>query len=318
MEVWEAIVLGLVQGLTEFLPVSSSGHLQIFNTLFGLQGEENLTFAVAVHAATVCSTIVVFRAELGRLIVGFFRFRRNAETVYVGKILLSMIPVAVVGLLFKEQVEALFASGLLVVGVSLILTAALLTFAYYARPRRRSDISFRDAFVIGIAQAFAAVLPGLSRSGSTIATGLLLGDRKEDVAKFSFLMVLIPILGEAFLDALKGGFAPAESGISAAALTGGFIAAFVSGFLAVNSYNIRISATQSYVPDSCRARFNGVFLMFTTLGSVIGQLAAGALAEFLPIRGVIAGLQLVGLVSVFTIIWPGRSHVKSIYNREVQ
>ena len=134
----------------------------------------------------------------------------------------------------KQQVEALFASGLLVVGVSLILTAALLTFAYYARPRRRSDISFRDAFVIGIAQAFAAVLPGLSRSGSTIATGLLLGDRKEDVAKFSFLMVLIPILGEAFLDALKGGFAPAESGISAAALTGGFIAAFVSGFLACN------------------------------------------------------------------------------------
>ena len=234
MEFWEAIVLGIVQGLTEFLPVSSSGHLQIFNTLFGLQGEENLTFAVAVHAATVCSTIVVFRAELGRLIVGFFRVRRNAETVYVGKILLSMIPVAVVGLLFKEQVEALFASGLLVVGVSLILTAALLTFAYYARPRRRSDISFRDAFVIGIAQAFAAVLPGLSRSGSTIATGLLLGDRKEDVAKFSFLMVLIPILGEAFLDALKGGFAPAESGISAAALTGGFIAAFVSGFLACN------------------------------------------------------------------------------------
>ena len=222
MEFWEAIVLGIVQGLTEFLPVSSSGHLQIFNTLFGLQGEENLTFAVAVHAATVCSTIVVFRAELGRLIAGFFQFRRNAETVYVGKILLSMIPVAVVGLLFKEQVEALFASGLLVVGVSLILTAALLTFAYYARPRRRSDISFRDAFVIGIAQAFAAVLPGLSRSGSTIATGLLLGDRKEDVAKFSFLMVL------------KGGFSHAESGISAAALTGEFIAAFVSGFLACN------------------------------------------------------------------------------------
>lgn len=135
MEFWEAIVLGIVQGLTEFLPVSSSGHLQIFNTLFGLQGEENLTFAVAVHAATVCSTIVVFRAELGRLIVGFFRFRRNAETVYVGKILLSMIPVAVVGLLFKEQVEALFASGRSS-WESPILTAALLTFAYYARPRR--------------------------------------------------------------------------------------------------------------------------------------------------------------------------------------
>lgn len=212
MEFWEAIVLGIVQGLTEFLPVSSSGHLQIFNTLFGLQGEENLTFAVAVHAATVCSTIVVFRAELGRLIVGFFRFRRNAETVYVGKILLSMIPVAVVGLLFKEQVEALFASGLLVVGVSLILTAALLTFAYYAPAEAPERYFVPGRFRDGIAQAFAAVLPGLSRSGSTIATGLLLGDRKEDVAKFSFLMVLIPILGEAFLDALKGGFRSGESG----------------------------------------------------------------------------------------------------------
>lgn len=234
MEFWEAIVLGIVQGLTEFLPVSSSGHLQIFNTLFGLQGEENLTFAVAVHAATVCSTIVVFRAELGRLIVGFFRFRRNAETVYVGKILLSMIPVAVVGLLFKEQVEALFAFGIARRG-SLpdsdrrIADVCLLCPAE-APERYFVPGRFRDRH----RSAFAAVLPGLSRSGSTIATGLLLGDRKEDVAKFSFLMVLIPILGEAFLDALKGGFAPAESGISAAALTGGFIAAFVSGFLACN------------------------------------------------------------------------------------
>lgn len=232
MEVWEAIVLGLVQGLTEFLPVSSSGHLQIFNTLFGLQGEENLTFAVAVHAATVCSTIVVFRRELVELIGGFFRFRWNPQTVYVCKILLSMIPVAVVGLFFKDEVEALFASGLLVVGISLVLTALLLSFAYYARPRQKPDISFRDAFVIGIAQSFAAILPGLSRSGSTIATGLLLGDRKDQVARFSFLMVLIPILGEAFLDAVKGGFHPAESGISALALISGFLVAFVSGFIA--------------------------------------------------------------------------------------
>lgn len=232
MEVWEAVVLGLVQGLTEFLPVSSSGHLQIFNTLFGLQGEENLTFAVAVHAATVCSTIVVFRRELVELIGGFFRFRWNPQTVYVCKILLSMIPVAVVGLFFKDEVEALFASGLLVVGISLVLTALLLSFAYYARPRQKPDISFRDAFVIGIAQSFAAILPGLSRSGSTIATGLLLGDRKDQVARFSFLMVLIPILGEAFLDAVKGGFHPAESGISALALISGFLVAFVSGFIA--------------------------------------------------------------------------------------
>ena len=179
MEVWEAIVLGLVQGLTEFLPVSSSGHLQIFNTLFGLQGEENLTFAVAVHAATVCSTIVVFRRELLQLIAGFFRFKWNSETIYISKILLSMIPVGIVGLFFKDSVEELFASGLLVVGCSLILTAILLAFAYYARPRLKENISFKDAFIIGVAQAFAAILPGLSRSGSTIATGLLLGDRKD-------------------------------------------------------------------------------------------------------------------------------------------
>lgn len=232
MEVWEAVVLGLIQGLTEFLPVSSSGHLQIFNTLFGLQGEENLTFAVAVHAATVCSTIVVFREELWQLIRGFFRFRWNPETIYIAKILLSMIPVAVVGFFFKDQVETLFASGLLVVGISLLLTAVLLSFAYYARPRVKTEISFRDAFVIGIAQACAAILPGLSRSGSTIATGLLLGDRKEEIARFSFLMVLIPILGEALLDALKGGFSPSASGISTLALAAGFFAAFVSGFLA--------------------------------------------------------------------------------------
>lgn len=232
MEVWEAIVLGLVQGLTEFLPVSSSGHLQIFNALFGLQGEENLSFAVAVHAATVCSTIVVFRKDLLQLLGGFFRFRWNDETAYIGKILLSMIPVAIIGLFFKDEVERLFASGLLVVGVSLLLTAALLSFAYYAKPRPKETISFRDAFIIGIAQACAAVLPGLSRSGSTIATGLLLGDKKEQVARFSFLMVLIPILGEALLDALKGGFLPSESGISAPALISGFLTAFVSGFIA--------------------------------------------------------------------------------------
>lgn len=227
----EALVLGLIQGLTEFLPVSSSGHLQIFSALFGLQGEENLTFAVAVHAATVCSTIVVLRKEIWGLLQGLFRFAWNEETIYIAKIVLSMIPVAIVGVFFKDQVEALFGSGLLVVGGSLLLTACLLAFAYYARPRAKTKISFRDAFVIGIAQA-CAVLPGLSRSGSTIATGILLGNNKEKVAKFSFLMVLVPILGEAFLDLMKGDFSQGESGISMLSLTVGFIAAFVSGFLA--------------------------------------------------------------------------------------
>ena len=214
MEWFEALVLGIIQGLTEFLPVSSSGHLQIFSALFGLEGEENLTFAVAVHAATVCSTIVILWKEVSVL-----------------KIFLSMIPVAIVGFCFKDYVEALFGSGLTVVGCMLLVTAVLLSFAYYAKPRLKEKISYRDAFVIGLAQA-CAVLPGLSRSGSTIATGILLGNKKEAVAKFSFLMVLIPILGEAFLDLMKGGFSAEASGISTVSLLVGFAAAFISGCIA--------------------------------------------------------------------------------------
>ncbi len=225
----EAMVLGIIQGLTEFLPVSSSGHLQIFNALLGVEVKENLTFAVVVHAATVCSTIVVLRKEIGELLAGLFRFQWNAETVYIVKIAVSMIPVAIVGVFFKEYVQELFGSGLWIVGVALLLTALLLTFAYYAKPRLKSTISFRDAFIIGVAQALA-VVPGLSRSGSTIATGIILGNNKEKVAKFSFLMVLVPILGEAFLDLLKGGFS--TSGISGLSLISGFVAAFISGYFA--------------------------------------------------------------------------------------
>lgn len=227
----DALLLGIVQGLTEFLPVSSSGHLSIGSALLGMSGEENLTFAVAVHAATVLSTIVVLWKEVSMLFKGLFSFRWNNETQMVAKILLSMIPVGIVGLFFKDQVEEIFGSGLLIVGCMLLVTAALLAFSYYARPRPKEKISFTDAFIIGIAQALA-VLPGLSRSGSTIATGILLGDKKEQVAKFSFLMVIIPILGEAFLDLLKGDFSHGESGISATALVTGFLAAFISGSLA--------------------------------------------------------------------------------------
>ncbi|MDH6306627.1 undecaprenyl-diphosphatase [Parabacteroides sp. PF5-5] len=227
----EALILGIIQGLTEFLPVSSSGHLTIGSTLFGLSGEENLTFAVVVHAATVLSTIVVLWSEISKLFIGFFRFKWNDETKMVCKILLSMIPVGIVGVFFKDYVEQLFGSGLLLVGCMLLVTAALLAFSYYAKPRVKEEISFKDAFIIGIAQA-CAVLPGLSRSGSTIATGLLLGNKKEQVAQFSFLMVIIPILGEAFLDLIKGGFSPETSGISTTALATGFLAAFVCGAIA--------------------------------------------------------------------------------------
>jgi undecaprenyl-diphosphatase len=227
MDWWEALVLGLIQGLTEFLPVSSSGHLQIGEALFGLQGEGSLTFAVAVHAATVCSTIVILWNEIAGLGRGVFRLQWNDETQYTAKIILSMLPVAVVGVFFKDAIESLFTSGLLVVGVCLLVTAVLLSFAYYAKPRAKEKISFRDAFIIGLAQA-CAVLPGLSRSGTTISTGLLLGNKKETVAQFSFLMVLIPILGEALLDLLKGDFSGSES-MSAWALLIGFVAAFAAG-----------------------------------------------------------------------------------------
>ncbi|MDR2131370.1 MAG: undecaprenyl-diphosphate phosphatase [Odoribacteraceae bacterium] len=231
MDWLQALVLGIIQGITEFLPVSSSGHLQIFGALFGVEANENLTFAITVHAATVCSTIVVLWREVTLLCRGCWRFTYGAEMAYVLKIVLSMIPVAIVGLFFKEQVEALFTTGLTLVGSMLLLTAVLLTCAYRARQRGEKEVSYRDAFIIGLAQA-CAVLPGLSRSGATITAGLLLGNKKEAVAKFSFLMVLIPILGEALLDLLKGGFSVSVSGISPVVLLIGFASAFVSGAVA--------------------------------------------------------------------------------------
>ena len=230
----QALWLGILQGLTEYLPVSSSGHLTIASNLFGVDGEENLTFTVAVHVATVLSTLVVLWREVAWIFKGLFRFETNAETRYVLNILVSMIPVGIVGLFFKDYVEEIFGSGLLIVGLMLLLTATLLAFSYYAKPRTKERISLRDAFIIGLAQA-AAVMPGLSRSGSTIATGLLLGNKKEQLAQFSFLMVIPPILGEALLDTvkvIKGGAAAAVGDISLSALAIGFVAAFVAGCFA--------------------------------------------------------------------------------------
>lgn len=234
MEWFEALILGIIQGLTEYLPVSSSGHLAIGAHLFGLSGEENLTFTVAVHVATVLSTCVILWKEIVWLFTDLFKFKWNEGTRYIVNILISMIPVGIVGLFFKDKVEAIFGSGLLVVGICLMITATLLAFSYWARPRQRENISPLHAFVIGIAQALA-VLPGLSRSGSTIATGLLLGNKKERLAQFSFLMVIPPILGEALLDVkdmAELGVSQAMAGLSPLALAVGFIAAFVSGCLA--------------------------------------------------------------------------------------
>ncbi|MDR2038079.1 MAG: undecaprenyl-diphosphate phosphatase [Bacteroidales bacterium] len=227
----EALILGIVQGLTEFLPVSSSGHLEIGAALLNVQVTNNLTFTVAVHVATVLSTIVVLRKEIMDLLRGLFKFEWNDQTQFIVKLIVSAIPVGIVGLFFKDVVEGFFSDSLMLVGSMLLLTAGLLTFAYYAKPRQKEKISFWDALIIGISQA-CAVLPGLSRSGTTISTGLLLGNKKDVVAKFSFLMVLAPILGECFLDLVKGDFSSEVSGIPTVSLVIGFLAAFVSGFIA--------------------------------------------------------------------------------------
>lgn len=231
MGVLEAIILGVVQGLTEFLPVSSSGHLQLAKELLGVEIENNLTFDVMLHAATVLSTIVVLWGEVWWLIKGLFSRGMNDEKSYFLKLVVSMIPVGVVGFLLRDKIDAMLASQyiMVVVGAMLLLTSALLSFAYYARPRERATISMRDAFIIGLGQA-VATMPGLSRSGTTIATGLLLGNDKSAVATFSFLMVLAPILGQTLLDVVDGGFV--VTGISVEALVAGFVAAFVVGCLA--------------------------------------------------------------------------------------
>ncbi|CDA77997.1 undecaprenyl-diphosphatase [Bacteroides sp. CAG:530] len=229
---FEALILGLIQGLTEYLPVSSSGHLAIGSALFGIEGEENLAFTIIVHVATVLSTLVILWKEIEWIFKGLFKFQMNDETRYVINIIVSMIPIGIVGVFFKDKVEAIFGSGLLVVGCCLLVTALLLSFSYYYKPSQKEKISLKDAFIIGLSQA-CAVLPGLSRSGTTIATGLLLGNSKEKLAQFSFLMVIPPILGEALLDAIKMMKGEDIAGdIPAISLIVGFLAAFVSGCVA--------------------------------------------------------------------------------------
>lgn len=247
----DALILGIIQGLSEYLPISSSGHLEIFKQVLGLDldPDASLEFSVMLHVATVLSTVVVLWREFAPLCVSFFTFRRDAGFYYVCKILLSCIPVAVVGLFFKDAIASLFEGDLRVVGVCLLVTAALLSFAYFFRTKpletnkltgkvyKPRDITWWDAFIIGCSQA-VAVLPGLSRSGTTIATGILLGDKREEVARFSFFMVIIPILGEGLLD-IKKMLSPAAEAVQSAdgdvsmiSVLIGFVAAFVVGCIA--------------------------------------------------------------------------------------
>lgn len=254
MEWFEAVILGLLQGLTEFLPVSSSGHLEIGKVLLGVETTDDLLFTTMVHAATVLSTIVVFRKQIWDLLSGFFcglkslkiekddagscRLVCNDQTDYLLKLVVSMIPIFVVGVFFKDQVESLFGS-IYVVGWALIATALLLFFSDYAsRPGRKSifpaneyrnGISYWQALAIGLGQSFA-VIPGLSRSGTTISTGLICGVKRDAMAQFSFLMVLVPILGETFLELVGGEFGASSVGVLPLVL--GFVSAFVSGLFA--------------------------------------------------------------------------------------
>lgn len=238
MEWIDALILGIVQGLAEYLPISSSGHLEIFRQILGIElpAAETLEFDVILHAATVCSTLVILWPLFKKLCISFFTFKRDYNFYYVCKILLSCIPVAIVGFCFKDQVEQFFGNGLFTVGICLLVTSALLIFAHYSDrfipSNRGRNIGWLDAFVIGCSQA-VAVLPGLSRSGTTIATGILIGDKRDEMAQFSFLMVIIPILGEALLDVKDMIFPDATSvattDIGILPLIVGFVAAFVVG-----------------------------------------------------------------------------------------
>lgn len=244
MEWWQALILGIVQGLTEFLPVSSSGHLMIFRELLGVDADGFLDFTVTVHFATVMSTIIVFWSVILRLLKGLLKFRYNDETDYVLKLIVSMIPIGIVGVFFKDKVEGLFGDNLFTVGVCLVLTAVLLavsdqsfrwvpssTEAEGSNAGKRNGLSYLQAFIVGLGQA-CAVAPGLSRSGTTIATGLICGVKRENMAQFSFLMVLAPIIGEQLLDILKGFGAPEQAaGLGFMPLFVGFLGAFVSGLV---------------------------------------------------------------------------------------
>lgn len=229
MDIWEAIVLGVLQGLTEFLPVSSSGHLELANHFFGIEEPNNLGFTMAVHLGTVLSTIVVFWKELARLLRGFIKFRLNDETIFIINILISLVPILFVGMMFRRQIESLFTGNVALVGTMLIVTALLLLFAQFRKPLTARPITPKSAFIIGIAQA-AAVVPGLSRSGATISAGLMLGINREEVARFSFLMVLIPIIGMNLLEIVQGGFGGGT--VDAGAVAAGFLTAFVTGVAA--------------------------------------------------------------------------------------
>jgi len=228
MNWFQAMILGLIQGLTEFLPVSSSGHLELGKYLFGINPETNFYFSIAVHGATVLSTIVVLWKEIAELFKGFIKIRWNDETQYVFKIIVSMIPVGIAGFFLKDIAEKYFTGNMISLGIQFLISALFLLMTLVIKPKER-PIGFFDSFIIGLAQAFA-ILPAVSRSGATIATGMMLGNKKSDIAKFSFLMVLVPVIGANLVEMKSGGFS--LEGTSFIIVLIGFITAFISGYFA--------------------------------------------------------------------------------------
>jgi undecaprenyl-diphosphatase len=228
MNLLEAIVLGLIQGLTEFLPVSSSGHLELGKYLFGIDPEANFYFSIAVHGATVLSTLFVLWKEISDLFKGLFKFKLNEETRYIIKLIISMIPVGITGLFMQDVAEKFFAGNMISLGIQFLISALFLALAMVIKPKERT-MTYLDSFIIGIAQALS-VLPAISRSGATIATGIMLGNKKSEIAKFSFLMVLVPVIGANTLELTSGDFT--KEGTSFLVIAAGFLVAFISGYLA--------------------------------------------------------------------------------------
>ncbi len=231
MELVKALILGLVQGVTEFLPVSSSGHIELGKALLHLNlGEEDLAFTLLLHFATVLSTIVVFRKDIAQLFKAFFSFSLNEQSLYAWKLIISAIPVAFVGFVFKDQIEQLFHQNLPLVGSMLIVTGILLLSTTFFK-NNQGRLSFGKAFIIGLAQAFA-ILPGVSRSGATISTALNLNVNKDEAARFSFLMVLMPIVGASLLEIKDLAETGMKQQIDWMPYLVGFLAAFFSGWIA--------------------------------------------------------------------------------------
>ena len=233
MEWYEAIILGIVQGLTEFLPISSSGHLEIASYILKTNPSENLMFTVVVHIATAISIIYVFRKDINEIIKGLIQFKKK-QVDFILKILISSVPVGVVGVLFEKEVESFFTGNIILVGSMLLITAALLFFTYFKKDDFKKNISYTDAIAIGLAQALA-ILPGISRSGSTISMALLLNVNREKATKFSFLMVLVPIFGILILKSIKGFTEISETSnliLFESSYVFGFISALFSGVFA--------------------------------------------------------------------------------------